>query len=130
MKYQQTVVLVVLVIFCVTDDTVYYIDGMGGSDNNEGTSLTTAFQTIQKCASLAIAGDTCAIRGGTYRETVIPANSGTATQPITFTAWSSNETVTISGADLISGTWSVQSENIWTTQAMTWDVTALNGNQV
>lgn len=81
------------------DSKVYYVSP-SGADSNSGT-LSKPFQNIQKCASVATAGYTCLIQGGIYRETVIPANSGTAGKPITFKAYQ-NEQVTISGADPIS----------------------------
>ena len=34
-----------------------------------------------------LAGDTCYIRDGTYRETIIPANSGQIANPVVFTAY-------------------------------------------
>jgi hypothetical protein len=82
---------------------IYYVSP-AGSDQNDGRSLATPFRTIQKCASVAQAGDTCSIRAGVYRETVRPANSGAAGRPITFAAYA-DETVVISGADPIGG-WS------------------------
>ena len=47
-------------------------------------------------------GGYCFIRAGTYRETVTVAHSGTEGKPITFTPYAA-ETVTISGADVITG---------------------------
>lgn len=81
-----------------------------GSDSNPG-SYSSPFQTIQKAASVATPGQTVVIRGGTYRESVTPAQSGTAGQPITYTAYS-GETVTISGAEPITG-WSVDSGAVY-----------------
>ena len=52
--------------------------------------------------ALAEPGDTVYLRAGTYRETVVPAHSGTAAAPITYAAYG-NEVVTIDGADLLSG---------------------------
>ncbi|HET6250827.1 MAG TPA: right-handed parallel beta-helix repeat-containing protein [Tepidisphaeraceae bacterium] len=72
-----------------------------GLDNNPGT-LAQPFKTIQHVAGLAEPGDTVFIRGGTYRETVTPAHSGTAAAPITYSAYNS-EVVTIDGADILSG---------------------------
>jgi hypothetical protein len=42
------------------------------------------YTTIQACATVAVAGDTCVVYAGTYNETVSPAHSGTAGNPITF----------------------------------------------
>ena len=78
---------------------------INGNDTNPGT-LASPFRTIQKCATVAVAGDTCFIRAGTYRETVTVARSGTQGKPITFTPYA-GETVTISGADVITG-WTLQ----------------------
>jgi len=67
-----------------------------GNDGSAGT-LAAPFRTIQRAATLANWGDTVLIRGGTYRETVHPAHSG-----VTFTRYG-NESVTVSGADVVSG---------------------------
>lgn len=94
----------------------YYI-ATNGSDSNPG-SQSQPFQTIQKCASVATAGSTCVIRAGTYHETVTPANSGTASAPITFQAYN-GEQVTINGADKVTGSWTNDSGNIYHTTVQT-----------
>ncbi|WNR43971.1 right-handed parallel beta-helix repeat-containing protein [Paenibacillus roseipurpureus] len=104
--------------------TTYYVD-LNGSDSNDGTSLSTPFQTIQKAASVASAGDTVNIRGGTYRETVTPANSGTSGNPITYQNYN-GETAIVSGADLVTG-WTLDSGSIYKAP-MNWTLGA--GNQV
>jgi len=64
------------------------------SDSGPGTSATP-FCTIAAGAKKALPGDTVLVSGGTYTGTgVNPANSGTVTSPITFTA---DAGVTISG---------------------------------
>ena len=96
----------------------YYVDSEKGSDANFGT-LIAPFKTIQKAAGIMLAGSTCYIRGGVYRETVIPANSGTSPQPITFTSYNS-ENVIISAANLVSG-WQLYRGSIY--QALIgWDL--------
>ena len=60
-----------------------YFVSTSGDDGNPGT-LGAPFRTIQQAANVADAGDTVFIRGGTYRESVRPAHSGTASNPITF----------------------------------------------
>ncbi|HZK81617.1 MAG TPA: DUF1565 domain-containing protein, partial [Humisphaera sp.] len=72
-----------------------------GSDRAAGT-ISQPFLTIQHAAALAEPGDTVFLRAGTYRETVTPAHSGTPSAPITYAAYN-NETVTIDGADLLTG---------------------------
>ena len=93
--------------------SVFYV-AANGDDNNDGTSLSTPFKTIQKAANMVTAGDTVNIRGGTYRETVMPANSGTSDNPITFQAYQ-NETVLISGLDAVNTSWMQYSGNIYYT---------------
>src|SRR5262249_20011250 len=66
-----------------TSESAYYV-AKNGDDSNSGTSLSAPFQTIQKCASLMIQGNTCYVRAGIYRETITPANSGTPSAPIAF----------------------------------------------
>jgi len=74
-----------------------------GSDANPGTAALP-FQHIQKCADVMVAGDTCLVGSGRYRETVTPQNSGTATAPITY-APEPGATVTVDGSEVVSG-WS------------------------
>jgi hypothetical protein len=88
----------------------YYVGGAGASDSNVGTSAKP-FATIQKCASVALPGDTCHINTGVYRETVVPPASGTSASPITFAAVA-GATVTIDGTDPVSG-WTPSSGGIY-----------------
>lgn len=90
----------------------YYV-AKSGNDSNPGT-LASPFLTIQHAASLMVAGDTCYIRQGTYREEVVPANSGASGAPITFTNYP-NELVVVSGADVLTGTWGLYSGSIYST---------------
>ncbi|HWE03253.1 MAG TPA: right-handed parallel beta-helix repeat-containing protein [Tepidisphaeraceae bacterium] len=91
-----------------------------GNDKNAGT-ISQPFLTIQHAAGLAEPGDTVYLRAGTYRETVTPAHSGTASAPITYSAYD-NEVVTIDGADLLSGwTKNAGSSSIYSTP-QSWDL--------
>lgn len=76
-------------------ETVYYV-APSGSDSNPGTAAQP-WQTIQKAAQTLIAGDTVYIRAGTYSEQVIPQNSGSAGNYITYAAYP-DETVTLDGS--------------------------------
>lgn len=69
--------------------TTYTVKASGGGN----------YTTIQACASVAKAGDTCTVYAGTYSETPAPANSGTAGSPITF-AVNPGDCVTVSGFSL------------------------------
>ncbi|MFE9044991.1 RICIN domain-containing protein [Streptomyces sp. NPDC007818] len=81
-----------------------------GDDSHDGSSAGP-FRTIQKCAEVAVAGDTCLIGGGTYRETVTPTASGRAGAPITFAA-APGEKVTVDGTDVVSG-WQRDSGSVY-----------------
>ncbi len=89
----------------------YYVAPNGNNDTNTGLSLSSPFLTISKAASMVQPGDNVFVRGGTYREMVRPAKSGTASNPITFQAYNA-ETVIISGTELITD-WTVHSGNIY-----------------
>ncbi|WP_299538015.1 right-handed parallel beta-helix repeat-containing protein [uncultured Streptomyces sp.] len=67
-----------------------------------GRSPRTAFTSVQDCAAVMVPGDTCQIASGTYSETVVPARSGTAAQPITYKAAPGAE-VTFSGTGRVDG---------------------------
>jgi len=91
--------------------TIYYVS-KSGSDSNTGITTNLSFLTIQKAASVMNAGDTCYIFSGIYRETVTPAHSGTSGSPITFAAYP-GATPIVSGADVLSLSWSVYSNSIY-----------------
>ncbi|MFP4053798.1 MAG: right-handed parallel beta-helix repeat-containing protein [Phycisphaerae bacterium] len=83
----------------------------GGSDENPGT-WARPLRTIGRAAELIEPGQTCYIRGGTYRETVRPARSGEPSAPIVFEAFR-NERVIISGCDVVDN-WARQDADRWT----------------
>ena len=79
--------------------TYYVSKGCNSCDDNDG-SYEKPFKSIQKAASVAQAGDTVIIRGGTYNEIIAPKNNGTVSNPIVFKA-AEGEKVTLSaGAEL------------------------------
>ncbi|SDT25290.1 right-handed parallel beta-helix repeat-containing protein [Actinoplanes derwentensis] len=79
--------------------TTLYV-AVNGSDGNAGT-ISAPFATIQKAITTAVAGDTIAVRGGTYGLAAnIPiTKSGTAAAPYTLTAYGT-ERVIIDGEAL------------------------------
>ena len=99
--------------------TTYYVDGVNGVDSFSGTAAVPGsggvgpFKTIQKCADEAGPGDVCSIRGGTYRERVVP-NSGTDGAPVTFRAHN-DEPVTVTGLNRVTSAWTQHSGNIYKT---------------
>ncbi len=97
---------------CFVYATNYYVaqNDPNASDSNPGTELLP-FYTIQAAADQAQAGDVIYVKAGIYRETIIPANSGTAGNPIIFQAFGNDE-VTVSGTEEISG-WTHHSGSIY-----------------
>ena len=90
----------------------YFVDGNKGADNNPGTR-NAPFKTIQKAAAVLMAGDTCFIRSGIYRELVGPVNGGTSkNKQIVYKAYQ-GETPVICGSERIS-TWAAQGANLYT----------------
>jgi len=60
--------------------TTYYVS-ITGNDSNSG-SQSAPFRTIQRCANVAQAGDTCLVSAGTYNENISTVRSGTASGKI------------------------------------------------
>ena len=79
----------------------YYVDNtdVGCSDAGSGT-VAAPFCTIGKAASLSTAGKSVHVVAGTYAETVNGPNSGTAGNPITYSAAPG---VTVTGNGTASG---------------------------
>jgi hypothetical protein len=80
-----------------------------GSDSNPGT-LSAPWQTPQKAANSAAAGQTVCFRGGTYPQTVTAGyqqsfnNSGSPGNPIVFTNYP-GETAVLQGSTRINGSY-------------------------
>ena len=106
----------------------YYVSTNGSDAYSlaQARNLATPWQTISHAVTNLNAGDTCVIRGGTYRETVTVTVSGFSNAPVTFQAYS-NEVVTIDGTDPVTG-WGTNSGNIWTNASMNWSLGP--GNQI
>ena len=82
-----------------------------GSDSNAGT-MVAPFKTITAAIPMMNPGDTLFVRSGTYRETVVVSKSGSAGAPLTIAAYN-NENAVISGADVVSGPWTVYNGQIY-----------------
>ena len=91
----------------------YYVS-TAGNDKNRGTE-EKPFRTIQKAADKMVAGDTCYVRGGTYRELVQPKHSGSKNKTIRFQA-GLGEVVILSGTKPIRSRWSIHKGNIYKTR--------------
>ena len=75
----------------------YYV-APGGDDSQPGTEAQP-WRTIQKAADTLVAGETVYIKAGTYAEQVIPQNSGSAGNYITYAAYP-GDVVTIDGSTI------------------------------
>ncbi|MCE9538395.1 MAG: hypothetical protein K8R85_04145, partial [Bacteroidetes bacterium] len=72
------VILIALLTFINTSaQTNYFVDATNGNDLNNGTSLATAWKTIQKACNAAIPNSIVQIKAGTYNENIIINISGT-----------------------------------------------------
>jgi parallel beta helix pectate lyase-like protein/pectate lyase-like protein len=80
--------------------TAYYV-APDGADSHPGTEALP-WQTIQKAANTMVAGDVAYIKTGIYHERVVPANSGTAGSPITYSAYPGHSPV-VDGLGVPSG---------------------------
>jgi IPT/TIG domain/Putative Ig domain/Right handed beta helix region len=96
--------------------TTYYIDSVGGNDNNNGASPSTPWQTIAKVNSSQFSpGNQILFKSGdTWREQLSITSSGTASSPLVFGSYGSGAAPVISGADLATGwTSSSSTGTIW-----------------
>ena len=76
---------------------LYYVS-TSGNDNNPGT-YSHPWKSLQKAADVLVAGETVLIRGGTYNERIIPRNSGSSENYITYAAYP-NEKVILDGTSI------------------------------
>ncbi|MEO6131292.1 MAG: right-handed parallel beta-helix repeat-containing protein [Saprospiraceae bacterium] len=97
MKKMISIVIALLSIFHGRAQVSYYVDGTNGNDNNTGTSLSQAWQSIQNAFDKSTPASTVYIRGGTYHENIYANVSGTEGHPIRFRNYQS-EVVILDGA--------------------------------
>ena len=111
MKYYS---LLLLVFFASPSlyATNYYV-AKEGSDGNNGTE-NAPFLTIAKAASMMVAGDTCFIKAGVYREVLEPKAHGQANNPIVFTHFQA-DSVLLSATEPVQ-VWSLHEGPIYQTE--------------
>jgi hypothetical protein len=80
----------------------YYVSP-GGSDSNDGLSAESPWRTLAKVNSTSFSpGDTILfIRGGEWRESLIPSSSGTPELPIVFSDYGMGSSPKFWGSDLL-----------------------------
>ncbi|WP_347840718.1 T9SS type A sorting domain-containing protein [uncultured Draconibacterium sp.] len=96
----KKIIVGVLMLYSFSLQAKNYYVSTSGSDNNLGT-IDTPFKTITKAATQMVAGDTCFIMAGVYREVINPANSGEPEHPIVFTNYN-NDSVVVSATEVLS----------------------------
>ncbi len=75
-----------------------WVDAVQGDDENDGLSQASPLRTVQRAAELAGPDTTVHILPGVYRETVRPAMSGSAAEPVRYLAQAGPGTVIIRGS--------------------------------
>ena len=107
-----TLVLMALLAVGVAGAADYYVDQNHpkAADSNPGTE-ELPWSTIQKSARIMVAGDTVFVKNGTYRECIMPGNSGAEGKPITYAAFAGHTPV-IKGSDVVTG-WKKHKGAIW-----------------
>jgi len=114
LKYFSLIGLLLLSTFANARN--YYVSSKG-NDSNDG-SLIKPFLTIQKAASIMLAGDICYIRAGIYHETVSIKHSGKKDFPIQFKAYK-DEVVIMDGTQTVNAVWETYKNGIYKTKLNT-----------
>jgi len=92
-------------------ERTYYV-ATDGKDSNDGLSVQAPFRRIQKAADVMQSGDTCLIRGGEYREKIVPPRGGTSEQVrITYRNYGDEKAV-IKGSERVTG-WVDEGGGVW-----------------
>ena len=92
----------------------YYVDSVKGSDSNAGT-MAAPWRTVAKVNAVKLSpGQSVGFsRGGIWREELDYSSSGTAANPIVYTAYGSGASPILSGSNLIASGWQKDSGHVW-----------------
>jgi hypothetical protein len=82
-----------------------------GRDTNEG-SFQKPFLTIQRAATVAVAGDTITVHAGTYREQITPRRGGESDSKRILYRAAPDEKVEVKGSELLMG-WTRTKDGLW-----------------
>ena len=129
--------IVLLLMYVPAWGATYYVDATGGNDSNAGTATGSAWKTIAKVnASSFSAGDFILFkRSETWREPLVVPSSGSAGNPITFSAFGTGNLPLLMASSSKSnpGDWTADaSANIWFATGFPTDVGSImvNGTTV
>jgi hypothetical protein len=94
--------------------TTYYVDAVSGNNSNNGLSPTSPWKTVSKVKSTTLLpGDRVLFkRGGVWREELSTNQSGTAGNPITFSAYGQGAKPLFYGSDTVIN-WSSVDPTRW-----------------
>ncbi len=93
-----------------TAPRTFYVSA-AGSDSNSGLSADEALRTVSHAASLARAGDTVMIGGGTYTESVRIRSTGAVGRPVTFKAAAGEQVIVDGGRRMITTAFHIRGKN-------------------
>jgi hypothetical protein len=96
--------------------TTYYVSSSTGNDANNGTSSSTAWQTIAHVNGQSFQpGDSILFkRGDVWNESLVPASSGSSGNPITFDAYGTGAAPNLTGYYAVPATaWVLVTGNAW-----------------
>jgi hypothetical protein len=109
--------LLMLAVLCVEGEaTTYYVSSSTGSDTNNGTAASTAWQTIAHVnAQKFLPGDSVLFkRGDVWNESLAPPSSGSSGNPITFDAYGTGAAPNLTGYYAVPPTaWVLVTGNAW-----------------
>ena len=94
----------------------YYVSSSAGSDTNNGTSVSTAWQTIAHVNAQSFQpGDSILFkRGDVWNESLVPGSSGSSGNPITFDAYGTGAAPNLTGYFAVPATtWVLVTGNAW-----------------
>ena len=106
--------------------TVYYVSSSSGNDTNPGTSVSSAWRSLDKVNSFTPKpGDQILFkRGDSWAGTITVRASGTSGSPVVYGAYGSGDKPKIYGSENITG-WTRHSGNIWKATVKAGDVKQL-----
>ena len=96
--------------------TTYYVSSSTGNDGNNGTSSSTAWQTLGKVNAQTLQpGDLVLLkRGDVWNESLVPSGSGVSGNPIAFDAYGTGAAPNLTGYYAVpSNAWVNLGNNAW-----------------
>jgi parallel beta-helix repeat protein len=116
MKPMKLLFLVPFILFGVTVNATNYYISASGNDNNNGTSSSVPWQSINKLNSVSGSlkpGDNVFFnRGDVFYGSISVTSSGSSTSPITFGAYGTGSIPVVSGFTNVTA-WTNLGSNIW-----------------